>query len=123
MIVKPKIIWMFTKFKESYRTCSFQDTGFLIYFKFCNDYYFDIGIKNMRGEDEMPKIVPIRELRDTNTISQLCHSMEEPIFVTKNGYGDMVIMSLETFEKNSGMSDFYGNVKFSKGKYSDLKDK
>jgi hypothetical protein len=77
----------------------------------------------MRGEDEMPKIVPIRELRDTNTISQLCHSMEEPIFVTKNGYGDMVIMSLETFEKNSGMSDFYGNVKFSKGKYSDLKDK
>lgn len=31
----------------------------------------------------------------------------------------MVIMSLETFEKNSGMSDFYGNVKFKKGKYSD----
>ena len=30
-------------------------------------------------------------------------------------------MSLETFEKNSGMSDFYGDVKFTKGKYSDLK--
>ena len=40
-------------------------------------------------------------------------------FYLKNGYGDMVIMSLETFEKNSGMSDFYGNVKFKKGKYSD----
>lgn len=67
----------------------------------------------------MPKIIPIRELRDTNTISEICHNTEEPVFITKNGYGDMVIMSLETFEKNSGMSDFYSDVKFSKGKYSD----
>ena len=55
----------------------------------------------------MPKIIPIRELRDTNAISEMCHNTEEPVFITKNGYGDMVIMSLETFEKNSGMSDFY----------------
>jgi len=51
----------------------------------------------------MPKIIPIRELRDTNAISEMCHSSGEPVFITKNGYGDMVIMSLETFEKNSGM--------------------
>ena len=57
----------------------------------------------------MPKIIPIRELRDTNAISEMCHNTEEPVFITKNGYGDMVIMSLETFEKNSGMSDFYGD--------------
>lgn len=69
----------------------------------------------------MPKIIPIRELRDTNALSEMCHSTEEPIFITKNGYGDMVIMSLEAFEKNSGMSDFYGDLKFLKGKYSDLK--
>ena len=56
-------------------------------------------------------------------MSELCHSTEEPIFITKNGYGDMVIMSLETFEKNSGMSDFYSDVKFRKGKYSDLQNK
>lgn len=31
-------------------------------------------------------------------------------------------MSLETFEKNSGMNDFYSDVSFRKGKYSDLKD-
>lgn len=49
----------------------------------------------------------------------MCHSSEEPVFITRNGYGDMVIMSLETFEKNSGMSDFYGNVEFKKGKYAD----
>lgn len=71
----------------------------------------------------MPKIITIRELRDTTTMSELCHSTEEPIFITKNGYGDMVIMSLETFEKNSGMSDFYSDVKFRKGKYSDLQNK
>ena len=35
----------------------------------------------------------------------------------------MGIWLLETFEKNSGMSDFYGNIKFNKGKYSDLKKK
>lgn len=67
----------------------------------------------------MPKIIPIRELRDTNAMSEMCHSTDEPVFITKNGYGDMVIMSLETFEKNSGMSDFYGDIKFRKGKYSD----
>ena len=68
----------------------------------------------------MPRIIPIRELRDTTRMSEMCHESEEPVFITKNGYGDMVIMSLETFEKNSGMSDFYGDVKFKKGKYSDM---
>ncbi|MGL5434601.1 MAG: type II toxin-antitoxin system Phd/YefM family antitoxin [Lachnospiraceae bacterium] len=67
----------------------------------------------------MPKIIPIKELRDTTAISEACHNTEEPIFITKNGYGDMVIMSLETFEKNSGMSDFYSDIKFRKGKTSD----
>lgn len=75
-----------------------------------------------KGDEKMPKIIPIRELRDTNTLSEMCHSTEEPIFITKNGYGDMVIMSLETFEKNSGMSDFYSDVQFRKGKHSDLKE-
>ncbi len=30
----------------------------------------------------------------------MCHSSDEPIFVTKNGYGDMVLMSIETYEKS-----------------------
>ena len=71
----------------------------------------------------MPQIIPIKDLKNTSEISDMCHKTEEPIYVTKNGYGDMVIMSLETFEKNSGMSDFYGDVTFTKGKYSDLKKK
>lgn len=71
----------------------------------------------------MPKIIPIRELRDTTAMSEMCHNTEEPIFITKNGYGDMVIMSLETFEKNSGMSDFYSDIKFVKGRSSDIEKK
>ena len=67
----------------------------------------------------MPQIIPIRDLKNTTEISNLCHNTTEPIYISKNGYGDMVIMSLETFEKNSGMSDFYGDIKFAKGKYSD----
>ena len=46
----------------------------------------------------MPQIVPIRDLKDTTSISNLCHESKEPVFVTKNGYGDMVIMSLEHYE-------------------------
>lgn len=47
----------------------------------------------------MPQIIPITDLRNTNSISDACHAKKEPIFVTKNGYGDLVIMSIETYEK------------------------
>ncbi len=53
----------------------------------------------------MPRIIPIRDLKSTSEISALCHSSEEPIFVTRNGYGDMVIMSIEAYEKNMLLQD------------------
>ena len=43
----------------------------------------------------MPTIIPIRDMRDTSKISEMCHATDEPIFVTKNGYGDMVIMGCD----------------------------
>lgn len=46
----------------------------------------------------MPQIRPITDLRNTNEISDLCHARKEPIFITKNGYGDLVVMSIETYE-------------------------
>ncbi|MBQ4526670.1 MAG: type II toxin-antitoxin system Phd/YefM family antitoxin [Clostridia bacterium] len=55
----------------------------------------------------MPQIIPIRDLKNTSEISDLCHSHEEPVFITKNGYGDMVIMSMETYEKTMFMNDVY----------------
>ena len=46
----------------------------------------------------MPQIIPIKELKNTAEISDMCHKSEEPIYVTKNGYGNMVIMSMENYE-------------------------
>jgi prevent-host-death family protein len=36
---------------------------------------------------------------DYNLISNLAHEMDDPIYITKNGEGDLVIMSMESFEK------------------------
>ena len=47
----------------------------------------------------MPQIRPITDLRNTNEISEICHSKMEPVFITKNGYGDLVIMSIQTYEQ------------------------
>ena len=47
----------------------------------------------------MPQIRPITDLRNTNEISELCHAKREPIFITKNGYGDLVVMSIEMYEE------------------------
>ena len=55
----------------------------------------------------MPKIIPITDLRNTTKISELCHGKNEPVFITKNGYSDLVIMSMETYEKRLGLLDVY----------------
>ena len=74
----------------------------------------------------MPQIIPIRDLKNTSQISEICHSSNEPVFVTKNGYGDMVIMSIEVYEKlakaemsvtNGNVSDAIESVKNIRGKY------
>ena len=55
----------------------------------------------------MPKIIPIRDLKNTSEISQMCKESAEPIYITKNGYGDMVIMSVKTYEEKLLMLDVY----------------
>jgi Phd_YefM. len=55
----------------------------------------------------MPQIIPIRDLKNTSEISEMCRKAKEPVFITKNGYGDMVIMSMETYEKAILMNDIY----------------
>jgi prevent-host-death family protein len=47
----------------------------------------------------MPQIIPIRELKNTASISKYVNESNEPVFVTKNGYGSMVIMSIEVYER------------------------
>lgn len=49
-------------------------------------------------------ILPIKELKDGAGISKRCHEFNEPIYITKNGYADMVIMSAELFEEYEGIA-------------------
>lgn len=58
----------------------------------------------------MPQIIPIRDLKNTTAISERCHAVGEPIFVTKNGYGDMVVMSIEAYEERMRMLDVYAKL-------------
>ena len=51
-----------------------------------------------KGGAIMPLIMPIRDLRKTSEISELAHTKQEPIFITKNGYSDLVVMSAELYE-------------------------
>jgi len=58
----------------------------------------------------MPHIIPIRDLKDTAAISQMCSMSNEPVFITKNGYGDRVIMSMRTYEEMTLMLDVYAKL-------------
>lgn len=55
----------------------------------------------------MPQIRPITDLRNTNEISEMCHRLKEPVFITKNGYGDLVVMSIETYERQLALVEVY----------------
>jgi prevent-host-death family protein len=52
-----------------------------------------------KGGCTMPQIRPITDLRNTTEISEICHAKKEPLFITKNGYGDLVVMSIEAYEE------------------------
>ena len=58
----------------------------------------------------MPQIIPIRDLKNTSEISQMCKESDEPIYITKNGYGDMVIMSMEVYKEKMFMLDVYDKL-------------
>ena len=71
----------------------------------------------------MPQIVPIKDLKDTSYISEICHKAEEPIFITKNGYGDMVLMSIELFEVMQKRWALYSEVELSEQQIKEGKTK
>ena len=56
----------------------------------------------------MPSIRPISDLRNkTQEISDLVHESDEPVFITKNGVGDMVVMSLAAWEREQGRRELH----------------
>ncbi len=56
----------------------------------------------------MPIIKPISDLRNNfNTISETCHEGAEPVYITKNGKGDMVVMSMALYEEQQAKLELY----------------
>lgn len=45
-----------------------------------------------------------------STPYEMCHKTEEPIYITKNGYGDMVIMSMENYESTMKQFAMYRDI-------------
>jgi len=56
----------------------------------------------------MPVIKPVSDLRNHfSLISEIVHEQNEPVFLTKNGHGDMVVMSVEFYEKQMARIELY----------------
>ena len=66
----------------------------------------------MKRGDYMPQIRPVSDLRNNFAeISRVVHETSEPVFLTKNGYGDMVVMSIEAYERKQFESEIYFKLK------------
>lgn len=59
----------------------------------------------------MPNIRPSSDLRNHyNEISEFCHKYQEPVFITKNGTGDVVVISNEAYERLYGKENLYKKI-------------
>lgn len=62
----------------------------------------------LQGGRDMPTIRPSSDLRNKySEISEFCHKYDEPVYITKNGQGDLAVMSIETYEKLVGKFELY----------------
>lgn len=60
----------------------------------------------------MPAIKSSADLRNNyNEISAFCHSYPEPVFITKNGKGDLAVMSIEAYEELISRFELYNQIK------------
>ena len=71
----------------------------------------------------MPQIIPIKDLKNTSKISDLCHKSQEPIYITKNGYGDMVIMSMDIYESTMKQMNILRELEISENQIKEGKVK
>lgn len=59
----------------------------------------------------MPVIKSSADLRNSyNDISKQCHAYDEPVYITKNGKGDLAVMSIEAYEKMQGKLALYSQI-------------
>lgn len=75
----------------------------------------------------LPKILPVNELKNTASIMKTCKDSHVPIVITRNGYGEAVMMSVELYEEmfakmqaasliNAGLDEIDGGAKSAEGK-------
>ena len=48
---------------------------------------------------QLPKIIPVNELKNTANIMKTCQESQVPIVITRNGYGEAVMMSIKLYEE------------------------
>lgn len=76
----------------------------------------------------MPTIRPSSDLRNSyNEISEFCHKYNEPVFITKNGTGDLVVLSNAEYERLAGKQELHrmldeGFADMESGKHRPAKD-
>ena len=59
----------------------------------------------------MPSIRPISDLRNSaNEISDFCRQSREPVYITRNGTGDMVVLNINEYERQMALIDLYGKL-------------
>ena len=67
----------------------------------------------------MPTIKSSTDLRNNyNEISTFCHETKEPVFITKNGRGDLAVMSIDLFNKLMGKYELYSSLSQSESDFS-----
>jgi len=71
----------------------------------------DIFYRDIKKEVFMPAIRKSADLRNNySEISEFCHNYREPVFITKNGQGDLAIMGIETYEEINGRLELYQKI-------------
>ena len=75
----------------------------------------------------MPNIRPSSDLRNNyNEISLMCHEADDAVYITKNGSGDLAVMSIEAYEALTEKVKLYKKIakgfkEIDEGKYKDAK--
>ena len=62
-------------------------------------------------ETDMPIIKSISSLRNrTREIATICHEQDEPVYLTTNGEGDLVVMSIDHYERLKAESELFAKL-------------
>lgn len=58
----------------------------------------------------MPQIIPVTELQNTEDVVGLCRRSREPVFLTRDGYGALVLMEIRHYERLAALSSLAGDI-------------